>query len=140
MFGERLKDLMIENKIKSEILAEKIKVDGSTVRLWCSGNSDIFLSNILKLADYFGCSLEYLLGKSDTLLDYIPSPPPPFYSRLIFVMEEKQVSQYRIIKDTVMSSGNFSSWKKGADPFVRTLIDVADYLNVTLDYLVGRDR
>ena len=55
-------------------------------------------------------------------------------------MKEKGVSQYNIRKNKVCSPSSFTSWKlNNAEPQVETLIKLADYLGVTVDYLVGRE-
>ncbi|MCL2375636.1 MAG: hypothetical protein FWC82_03855 [Firmicutes bacterium] len=55
-------------------------------------------------------------------------------------MKEFKCSTYRIISDKIISGGHLGSWKKGSEPTVITLIPIAKYLGVTLDYLVGREQ
>ena len=138
-FSERLTDLMLEKEIKSHELAAAIGVNTSTVNDWRRGKFQVFLSNVLKLADFFDCSLEYLMGRSETEIDYDPQPCPFFYDRLIAVMTEKGFSTYRMRKESPAKGAHLNKWKQGTDPLVPTLIAVADFLDVTLDYLVGRD-
>ena len=72
-FSERLKELMYDcGDIKSERLGAEIGVSGQSVRGWCEGTQSISLSHLLKLADYFNCSLEFLLARSDIECDYTP--------------------------------------------------------------------
>lgn len=139
-FSETLSELMDEKNLTSEGLGKAIGVDGSAVRYWKEGKNKLYLSNALKLADFFECSLELLLGRTDKRMDFTPSPCPPFHERLMHVMQKESKSRYRIVKDTAFSNGHFTKWKKGADPLIETLIPLADYLKCSLDYLVGRDR
>ena len=44
-------------------------VSDETVRRWKNGERDILLSQLVKLADYFQCSLDFLAGRSETVLD-----------------------------------------------------------------------
>ena len=140
-FSERLKELMYDcGDIKSERLGAEIGVSGQSVRGWCEGTQSISLSHLLKLADYFNCSLEFLLARSDIECDYTPRPCPPFYERFREVMKEKGVTRYRMAKESKIKDSYFPAWSRGADPNVDSVMEAADYLNVSIDYLVGRDR
>jgi len=139
-FRESLAELMSERDLTHISLGNKIGVANPTVHGWKTGKHSITLSNALKLADFFECSLEFLLGRTESKLNYTPKECPPFYERLKAGMAENKTSWYRLVKDTAISNGNITKWKKGADPFVDTLLNLAAYFDCTLDYLVGRDR
>ena len=98
------------------------------------------LSQLAKVADYFHCSLDFLAGRSDVVLDYQVREMPPFYDSLRAVMAEKGVTRYKLVKDLPIYDGYFTNWKKGKSPNILTLIMLADYLDVTIDYLVGREK
>ena len=140
VFHERLTELMIEKGVNTVSLAAAIGVSDETVRRWKNGERDILLSQLVKLADYFQCSLDFLTGRSDTVLDYQVSEMPPFYDSLRAVMAEKGVTRYKLVKDLPIYDGYFTNWKKGKSPNILTLIMLADYLDVTIDYLVGREK
>lgn len=139
-FQERLSELMTEKGLNTVSLSREIGVSDETVRRWKNGQRSILLSQMLKLADYFECSLDYLAGRSDICLDYSVCDIPPFYDRLRFVMNEKSVSRYRLVKDLPIYDSYFTNWKQGKSPNLLTLIALADYLDVSIDYLVGREN
>ncbi|MCL2556022.1 MAG: helix-turn-helix domain-containing protein [Firmicutes bacterium] len=138
-FSERLTELMAEKEIKSYELANIIGVNTTTINDWKRGKYQVFLANAIKLADFFRCSLEYLMGRNEDFGDFEPKHCPTFYPRFLAVMAEKDCTTYRIRTDSSISGGHFDRWKSGSDPLVLTLTTVADYLDVTLDYLVGRE-
>ena len=140
VFHERLTELMIEKGVNTVSLAAAIGVSDETVRRWKNGERDILLSQLVKLADYFQYSLDFLTGSSDSVLDYQVSEMPPFYDSLRAVMAEKGVTRYKLVKDLPIYDGYFTNWKKGKSPNILTLIMLADYLDVTIDYLVGREK
>ncbi len=140
LFHERLAELMAERGINTVSLAAALGVSDETVRRWRNGQRDILLSQLVKLADYFHCSLDFLAGRSDTVLDYQAREMPPFYDSLRAVMAEKGVTRYRLVKELPVYDGYFTNWKKGKSPNILTLILLADYLEVSIDCLVGRDR
>lgn len=55
------------------------------------------------------------------------------------IMKDRNITQSQLAKDNNISTGNISDWKMGrSNPKTETLIKIADYLNVSIDYLVGR--
>jgi len=61
---ERLKDLRNEKGISAAKLAEVLGKATSTVAMWEIGKANPDIETLLTLADYFECSVDYLLGKS----------------------------------------------------------------------------
>ena len=139
-FSERLTELMFDNNLTLEQLGKAISVTDTAVCYWKNAKTNISLSNALKLCDYFGCALTFLIGRSETKLDYVPQACPPFYDRLRQVMREKGISRYQIVKEKILSENNLYCWKKGGDPFLQSVMDLADYFGYTLDYFVGREK
>lgn len=80
-----------------------------------------------------------MAGRTDTELGYKAQPLPPFFDRLKFVMNEKKISRYKVVSDLPVYDSYFTNWKQGKSPNILTLIMLADYLEVTIDYLVGRE-
>ena len=66
MFGIRLKALRKERGITQEKLAEEISVDRSSVGKY-EGKSKVIPSEEVRqaIAEYFGVSVDYLMGKTD---------------------------------------------------------------------------
>ena len=55
-------------------------------------------------------------------------------------MEEKGLSNYRVALDLEISDSLLGKWRNGKTvPSVTALSKLADYLNVSTDYLLGRD-
>lgn len=54
--------------------------------------------------------------------------------------ETHGVSPYRVAKETGISESLFSKWKKNPTSEIssQTLVRIADYLDCSVDYLLGR--
>lgn len=65
VFGKRLDELIELKKIQQIDLANFFKVASSTVSQWKTGKRDPGLDMVKKIADYFNCTADYLLGLSD---------------------------------------------------------------------------
>ena len=59
----------------------------------------------------------------------------------IFVqyIADQNITAYRVAKETGISQGLMNEYKSGKKlPTLQNLLKIADYLNVSIDYLVGR--
>lgn len=100
---------------------------------WKSGKQKPSAEKICKIAEYLNVSTVYLLGFGQIGEKMFK------FQNLFKIIEEKGVSAKKLSDDTGISTGNISDWKSGrCCPSVNALITIVDYLNISLDYLVGR--
>lgn len=137
-FKTTLKELLTDNGFNATSFSRAIGVNMFVVRKWLNEVKDVKLKSLIKIADFFGCSLEYLCGKSDVLLTYEPQPLPPFDERIKTVLHSCGKTSYRLLTDTAIAPSQYHGWLHGTMPMLTTLETIAEYLNGTLDYLVGR--
>ena len=138
--GERINELLTIRGIDNKTFANAIGVNVSTVGRWKSNTKYMRLSQIIKIANYFNCSLDFLVGRSDNLLDFQPNDCPPFYQYFRDLLKSRGITRNQINRDTRIKSSHFVDWKNGADPHIISLIELANYLDITLDILVGREK
>lgn len=61
-------------------------------------------------------------------------------NNLFFLIENTGTTKSKVSADTGISTGNISDWKSGRSmPSAAKLGILADYFNVSIDYLLGRD-
>lgn len=65
VFGLRLKTLRKDKGIMSKTMAETLKINPRTYRRYESGEIDPPTSTTVFLADFFGVSMDYLVGRTD---------------------------------------------------------------------------
>ena len=63
----RLKELRKQKKITQEKLSKEIGFSRSLISLWESGISEPDNNTIIKLAEYFNCTTDYILGKTNAI-------------------------------------------------------------------------
>lgn len=137
--GDRIKELISERGTDIKTLAENLGLNQNVVYRWLKHYTSIKLSNLIKLSDYFNCSIEYLSGRKGYEEFFTPKSAPPFAQSLKKILKQKNITVYKILKDTFISSAAFHKWFNGAEPQLDTLIILADYIGCTIDTLVGRE-
>lgn len=62
-FGERLRKVMAEYGKTQYAMEKQLGVSGSVVYNWLNGVRQPNVDSLIRLANYIGCSLDYLLGR-----------------------------------------------------------------------------
>ena len=63
-----------------------------------------------------------------------------FCENLTKILKERSISQYRLSRDTLVSQGALSDYLSGKrEPSAKNLQKIAEYLNVSVDFLLGRN-
>lgn len=63
------------------------------------------------------------------------------YERFMQLLQENGLTAYRVSKETGVTQTTLSDWKNGrATPKTVTLQKIADYFNVSLDWLTGNSE
>ena len=62
-FGERLRTLLKERKITQAKLIEDLPVSSAVPYKWLSGINEPSIESLIRLAEYFECSVDYLIGR-----------------------------------------------------------------------------
>lgn len=65
IFAERLFELRKEKGISQAMLAKELQVSYAVVCYWETDRSEPTAPNLVKLANYFDVSVDYLLGRKD---------------------------------------------------------------------------
>ena len=65
IFADRLKDLMQENNLGIKDLSEKTKIPRATINGWTLKIASPKIDNLITLADFFGVTVDYLLGREN---------------------------------------------------------------------------
>ena len=113
---------------------------------WASGKNRYLPSveKLLLFANFFGCSVDYLLGLSDDdTADFVMIDEPKIAGRFRkIVYEERGFTFARLSKETgIRNTTLFYNWDSGkAKPQIENLAKVAHALGISVDYLIGREK
>ena len=65
LVGERIKELRTEKRVGQNKLANDLSLSNASISYWETGKQEPSASALLKLAQYFNVSVDYILGLSD---------------------------------------------------------------------------
>ena len=89
----RLKELREEKKLTQKEVADAVNGTQSNLAKWEKGKIQPVADSIIRLADFFGVSTDYLLGRSDEL-GYVTVQNSPTLSP----EEQELLNHYRVMR------------------------------------------
>lgn len=140
-FVERLSELLSDREMKATDLAKELGVSRKVISRYLKGERLPSLKMALRMSAYFHCSIDFLLGRSDTGAEFEPLPLPPFKEQLPFLVDFFKKSRYRIARDTHIDESIMYDWQNGRFvPSVESLIALADYFECSIEFVLGREN
>lgn len=153
-FSERLSNCLKENKMSLGKLALKSGISTSSISRYISGERKPSDKALIKIAytlkvnpRYLDCSSNSKFISNDELkVQYstimnteIEQDNNSFSKRLSFLMEFYDICQVDLCNALDIKKSSMSKYLSGSNlPKFNLLIKIADYFNVSIDYLVGR--
>ena len=142
IFCDVINDLLISKNINQRQLSLKTNISTTDVSEYCSGTLPN-IPNLVKLANFFDCSTDYLLGikEEDKIKNFNASYVyafENFYNTLLNLVKDKNLTFYKLSKIIGVHKNTIYNWKNGVNPSCLTLIKLSEYFGVSVDYLVGR--
>ena len=138
-FQERLQDLLVENELSRLQLSKLVGISFETLNGYF--NKDFYpeLSVAVKLANHFKCSLDYLMGLSEEYNNHDKNTLS-FCETVKKLVKENNISIEKLMNALNMGETNFYRWQRGNNkPAMSSLIAIAKYFDVSIDYLVGHE-
>lgn len=138
----RIKQLRLKNGWTQDELGEKLCVKRSAVSKYESGKILLTDDTIKKLVKIFNTSADYILGLDD-FDDNIKNMNKRslFSTRLASLRKERNLTQYSLAENLGFSRGQISNYEQGSrEPDQDTLLKIADFFDVSVDYLLGRTK
>lgn len=147
LFSNRLKELMSMDNISCRALALKTGLQRKSIANWLKGEFYPRYDALIKLANFFKVSINFLLCLSDDYIqynnisDYSKSfIQSQFSERLIKFINDNKISKYRLAKLLGLGQTTVERWVSvGAMPETEVLIKLSEIMDETVDYLLGRD-
>ena len=140
-FSKRLLEFMAEHNLTAKSLAERLGVSHTCIGRYINEERTPNFSCFIDMLYLFNCSADYLLGLTDLHTEEPLHPVAPFGERLRALLKERKITQAKLIEGLSVSSAVPYKWLKGINqPSMESLIQLAEYLECSVDYLIGRVR
>ena len=136
---QRLSDLRNEAGMTQSKLAEELGVTQQAVNTYENSDKDIMTSTILRIADYFDVSVDYLMGVSESKDILEPRSNDECYKRIGDIRRLKRLSQKQMAELLGVSQQQVGRFESGKyDLSGKRFLQIAEVCDVSLDYLAGR--
>ena len=138
-FAENLLTLMQEHNLKAPALGKILGLHRTSITRYLCGQRLPNYKDFITIIEYFNVSADVLLGRLDYCDVETFIPTRSFGEMFRKALDETHTSQYALQKNLHFSSATTHSWLNNIRiPSIAHLDQLADYMNVTVDYLLGR--
>ena len=140
-FSETLSELMFEHEnMTAKALAEQLNIAAPTLTRYLHAQRTPTVENFVRIADYFACSTDFLLG----LEQYNPSLRfhvcPPFSERLAFLIRHFKTTCEKLCREAGIADSAFFAWKNGSkQPAMESVLKLAAHFDCRVDFILGRE-
>ncbi len=139
MFATALKDLVADRGVTYEQLAKAVGLHKSTLSHYICGRCLPSVDIAVRIADFFECSVDCLLGLEDAECQRSFLPCPPFCERLPELLEYFHISRYRLQQLTGIAESAMRYWMQNkTSPTLESVVRIADALDCSVDFVLGR--
>lgn len=136
-FQKRLQQLLTENELSRLELSKRIGISFETLNGYFNKNFYPEISIAKKIAKYFGCSLDFLMGLDENFENHDKNTFS-FAETLKNLLKKHKLSPEKLMHSINMSEANYYRWQRGTTkPAMTSLIEIAKFFDVSIDYLVG---
>ncbi len=134
---------MNEHKLNRVMLAKAVGVTSTTINGFFNYDYYPQIELAIKLSNYFDCSIDYLFGLTDVKtkeydLD-MNKVMQNFNDNISSMLKSSGVSNAKAMRDMGMGEFTLYRWRRGMFPKTVTLIAVAKYFGVSVEYLLGHE-
>lgn len=138
----RYEELRLDSEKKQGDIAEILSVKRNTYSKWENLINDMPLEKCNELANYYKTTLDYVLGLSNKR-EYIAAPLFVDWNlvseRLSELRHSKNLTESELSSKIGFAQTTYSFYEIGKRrPTTMKLLAIAQYYNVSVDYIVGR--
>jgi len=140
-FAETLCDLMFErNNMTAKALAKELSIPAPTITRYRKAQHAPTVDNLIKIADYFHMSTDFLLGLEEENPDLTFKPCPPFSQQIVFLTKYFKHTYYSFYHALSIPESSFFEWKNGSSkPSIESVTKIAERFDCRVDFVLGRE-
>ncbi len=139
--SETLDSLMFDRELTVTKLAQETGIEKAYLSRYLHGVMTPSVAILVKLADYFNCTTDFLLGRENENYPTSFKTCPPFSEQLLVLKEHFKCPWWNFYRTAHISSSRFYEWKNGKrTPTLDCIIFLADGFGCTVDFIIGRTK
>lgn len=133
MFKENFTRLCAKKGESPTSVCQKIGLSNSMYSEW-TDSSVPRRTTLIKLSNYLGCTVDDLLAcnESNEMNDM-------FWEVFVSICKSNHKTPSEVLGELHIAGDSATKWKNGSTPSVDSIIRIADYFDVSVDYLLGRE-
>lgn len=121
--------LKLQGKSQSE-LCTYLGIKKNAYTNWKNGHTTSYMKYLPKIAQFLSVSVDILVSDDDLLLE-------DFWGNYLYLCIKNRKQPNTVASELGLSNAICTKWKNGAVPNSDILTKIAEYFNVTTDYLLG---
>ena len=139
-FVESLSELLMQANLTPSEFAKRIGCGKGTISRYLHEQKVPDVELLVRMADFFDCSTDYLLGReTEKYTRIFTRPCPTFQERLPNLCKDLKITKYQLQKQTGIAESAIYAWQNGANkPCLDNLLKIADTFDCSLDFILGR--
>ena len=139
-FVESLLELIMQANLTPSEFAKQVGCGKGTISRYLHEQKIPEVGLLIRMADFFECSTDYLLGReTEKYPRTFVKPCPSFQERLTTLCKELNITKYQLQKKTGIAESAIYSWQNGKNhPRLDNLIKIAEAFGCSLDFVLGR--
>lgn len=139
-FAGILEELIFESGKDHKTIATELEISASCLTDYIKHETLPNISNLIKIADYFQRSTDFLLGREEDNKTLAFKSCPPFSERLEVLIQKYNCTSYKIYTKAEVPKSRYYDWKNGKRvPTVENIIKLADFFDCRVDFILGRE-
>ena len=140
-FVENFNYLIAEKEITGKELAKVLNINEAAISYYRNGVNTPSVSNLIKIADYFNCSIDFLLGLTDgEASNQKYKMCIPIQERIAELPKLFGLNANKFCREVKISESAYYDWKKGDNqPNIYSIIKIAKHFDRSVDFILGRE-
>ena len=139
IFAESLSELILEANLTPSAFAEQLGCGKGTISRYLNGNKMPSIELLVRMADFFQCSTDYLLGIETEKYPRVFKAMIPFQQRLPLLCKHLNTTKAEMKRKCEFAESAIYFWQSGdRKPSLDSIYKIAVAYNCSIDFILGR--
>ena len=137
--SERLEELLNDKNLKRKELAKNTNINATCISHYILEKRIPTIESLIKLADYFQCSTDFLLGLEEEKENLTFKQCPPFSEQIKLLKKQSGCSAKDFYNKAEIAKSTYYNWRNGKEPNLDNILHLAEKLDKRVDFILGRE-